>query len=63
MSLMNQALSEVSMNKIALSVNIFAEDWTAEMVIIASNGTILLDRTIEGKIYLNQTKPEHDGPQ
>ena len=33
------------------------------MVIIASNGTILLDRTIEGKIYLNQTQPERRAPQ
>ena len=34
---MCQALLEVSMNKIALRINVYADDWTAELSAIASN--------------------------
>ena len=38
---MYQALLEVSMNKIALLINVCADDWTAEKAIIASNEHLL----------------------
>ena len=34
-----QALSEVSMNKLALWINVCVDDWTAERAIIASNAS------------------------
>ena len=37
MSLMYQALLEVSMNKITLWIDVCADDWIAERAIIASN--------------------------
>ena len=44
-----QALLEVSMNKIALWINVCADDWTAEMSTIASNVTLYICRF--GRIF------------
>ena len=37
MNLIVSALSKVSMNKIAVWINVCVDDWTAERAIIASN--------------------------
>ena len=48
---MYQALSEVSMNKIALWINICADDWTAERSIIASNDMCYKQKSPSGAIH------------